>query len=143
MNIFDEIISRLNSKSRIRSLFSDMDAEDMKRIIIRMNSVLDEKFKIKKLEKEQRKEKRNMIIKIQQTMKDNGLSLADFYEQNESISSSKRKTPREKYSFKYITLSGDTVFWYGSAVGRLPKPFQSYLDRTGKKRMDCIVNDSD
>ncbi|MDD7805883.1 MAG: H-NS family nucleoid-associated regulatory protein [Endozoicomonas sp. (ex Botrylloides leachii)] len=139
MNIFEEVISRLNSKANIRSLFNDVHTDDMKKMINRLNSVLDEKIKTKDLEIEKRKKKKEMINKIQKTMKENGLSLDDFYDEDSDLQSISRKHSKKKYSFEYVTPVGDTVYWYGAAVGRVPKPFQHYLDKTGKKRMDCIV----
>ena len=144
MNIFEEVLSRLNSKTSTRSLFSDVHPDDLQKIINRMSAVLEEKIKIKELEIEQRKEKKkkSIIKQIQQTMKENDLSLDDFYDEDSDLQSLSRKNLRKKYSFQYITPTGDTVYWYGSTVGRVPKAFQSYLDRTGKKRMDCITNEN-
>lgn len=43
MNIFDELLHRLGSKTRIRSLFKDVGMDEMERIINRLNEVLEEK----------------------------------------------------------------------------------------------------
>ncbi len=136
MNIHDEIITRLNSKVRIRSLFSDTSIKEMKTVIEHMSAVLEDKLKAKEKEKGKIKAKKRIIMKIRQTMKDHDLSLADINELDNTVPS---KKTREKHTFEYITLSGDNILWYGSMAGRLPKAFQDYLDRTGKKRADCIV----
>ncbi|WP_263081350.1 hypothetical protein [Endozoicomonas sp. Mp262] len=106
-----------------------------------MNNVLQEKLEQKEIEKQQRLAKVEIITSLKKTLQDNGLSLSDLpgFDSEKSMISL-RKTTKEKYTFQYISLSGDTVFWYGTTAGRLPKAFQDYLDRTGKKRMDCIVN---
>lgn len=43
MNIFDELLHRLGSKTRIRSLFKDVGMDEMERVISRMNEVMEEK----------------------------------------------------------------------------------------------------
>ena len=139
MNISDDLLYQLNSKIRIRSLFRDVDNDDMRRIMHRMNSVLDEKIKVKDKESEKREERMKMLVEIQKNMKSHGLSIDDLYVNSGSSGSTSKKGKRERYSFQYDTLSGDTVCWYGSGVGRLPKDFLLYLERTGKKRMDCAV----
>lgn len=48
MNIFDELLHRLGSKTRIRSLFKDVGMDEMERIINRLNEVLEEKIRKKK-----------------------------------------------------------------------------------------------
>ena len=46
MNVFEEILSRLSSKVRARSLFSDIAVEDMKKIINRITAIMDEKIQL-------------------------------------------------------------------------------------------------
>ena len=72
-------------------------------------------------------------------MEAKGLSMSDLNLLEAASKESRRKRNVSKHNFQYQTLSGDTVVWYGSTTGRLPKDFQDYLDRTGKKRTDCIV----
>ncbi len=140
MNIFDEILNRLSSKTRTRALFNDVHIEDMEKIIRRMQKIVEEKKQARSADRKERKSRQSMIRNIQNTLKEHGLSLDDLNELN--VESDKRAS-RKMHTFEYTTLSGDTVFWYGYEAGRLPKPFQQYLSRTGKKRMDCIVSESD
>ncbi|MDP0561701.1 MAG: H-NS family nucleoid-associated regulatory protein [Candidatus Endonucleobacter sp. (ex Gigantidas childressi)] len=142
MNIFDDLLSLLHSKTRIRSLFRDIDNDEMTRIINRMSNVLDEKIKLKDKESEKRAERIKMLVEIQKNMKNHGLSIDDLYGTSGTSSSRDTKKQRERYSFQYDTISGDTVLWYGSGVGRLPKDFLLYLERTGKKRMDCVISEN-
>lgn len=140
MNIFEELHHRLGSKTRIRSLFKDVNAEEMERIINRMNEVLQEKFNEKEAEEAKREEKKQSIEEIKKAMAERGLSISDLSLLDEMGKESKRKRNVSKHNFEYQTISGDTVRWYGSTTGRLPKDFQDYLDRTNKKRTDCIVD---
>ncbi|MGI9273239.1 MAG: H-NS histone family protein [Endozoicomonas sp.] len=140
MNIFDELLHRLGSKTRIRSLFKDIHADDMERVIARLNEVLEEKNQEKEAEDRKRKEKLSSIEEIKKAMEAKGLSMSDLSLLEEAGKESKRKRNVTKHDFEYQTHSGDTVRWYGSTTGRLPKAFQDYLDRTGKKRTDCIVD---
>lgn len=141
MNIFEELHHRLGSKTRIRSLFKDINAEEMERIINRMNEVLLEKENEKLVEEARREEKKRNIEEIKKAMAERGLTISDLSLLDEMGKDAKRKRNVSKHNFEYQTLSGDTVRWYGSTTGRLPKDFQDYLDRTNKKRTDCIVDD--
>lgn len=145
MNIFEELHHRLSSKSRIRSLFKDAGVQDLERVLARLNEVYQEKLDVRKVEEEQRQQKLNDIKVIQKEMEALGLTLSDFDELDEAgkIKSGRRRRNVSKHTFEYETLSGDTVRWYGSTTGRLPKPFQDYLEKTGKKRIDCVVDDDD
>ena len=52
MNVFDEVMHRLSSKTRMRGLFKDVHVEDLERIVSRLSDVLDEKKKSVLEEKE-------------------------------------------------------------------------------------------
>ena len=141
MDIFDELLHRLGSKTRIRSLFKDVGMDEMERIINRLNEVLEEKNQEKEVEDLKRKEKLQSVEEIKKAMEAKGLSMSDLNLLQEMGKEGKRKRNVSKHNFEYQTHSGDTVRWYGSTTGRLPKEFQDYLDRTSKKRIDCIVDD--
>lgn len=138
MNIFDEIQHRLSSKTRIRSLFKDVHAEDMERIISRMNDILTEKQEAREKDEEKRKEKLESIAAIKQIMADRGVSMDDL---DIEEAAPKRRRNVQKFTFQYETEAGDTVQWDGATTGRLPRDFQAYLARTGKKRLDCVVEE--
>ena len=137
MNMFEEIMHRLSSKTRMRGLFKDTHFEDMERIIDRMNSLLEEKRAAYEEYQAKNKEKEESIEQIRKILEEKGLSLADLGVAEEVAPKKRRNV--SKYTFEYVTKAGDTVQWYGSTTGRLPKDFQAYLDETGKKRLDCVV----
>ncbi|MTI13723.1 H-NS histone family protein [Sansalvadorimonas verongulae] len=141
MNMFEEIMHRLSSKTRMRGLFKDVHFEDMERIIDRMNSLLEEKRAAYEEDQAKNKEKEESIEQIRKILEEKGLSLADLGA-TEEVATKKRRNIN-KYTFEYVTKAGDTVQWYGSTTGRLPKDFQAYLDETGKKRLDCVVKQED
>ncbi len=140
MNIFDELHHRLGSKTRIRSLFKDASVSELEKIIARIKDVQKEKLKSKKEADELRQLKMNSIQEIKKELEARGLTLSDLDEPEEAGSDSKRRRNVSKHTFEYQTVSGDTVKWHGSTTGRLPKDFQDYLDRTGKKRAECIAD---
>ena len=140
MNIFDEIMHRLSSKTRIRSLFKDVHLEDLERIIERLQSITEEKRVAHEAEQAKNKEKEESIEQIRQMLEAKGLSLSDLGVSEEDQPKKRRNV--SKYTFEYVTKSGDTVQWYGSTTGRLPRDFQAYLDETGKKRLDCVVGEA-
>ena len=139
MNIFDEIQHRLASKARIRSLFKDVHIEDVERIISRMKSILAEKKESLAADEAKRQARQENINEVRRLLAERGLSLDDLGSVEETTPKKRRNV--QKLTFQYETNSGDTVTWHGSTTGRLPKDFQTYLDRTGKKRLDCVVED--
>lgn len=145
MNTYEEILSRLSSKTRTRSLLNGVELSIMSRIIANMNEVLQEKRNKKEMEKQKRQAKIAIITHLKKTLQDNGLSLSDLRDMDLANNTTDKKAAaqKEKYTFQYENLSGDVIFWYGSASGRLPRAFQEYLNRTGRKRMDCIITDQD
>ena len=139
MNIFDEILHRLSSKTRIRSLFKDVHVEDLERIISRMNDVLEEKQEARQKEEAKRQEKLDQIESIKKLMAESGVSMDDLG--GLEIDAPKRRRNVQKYNFEYQTETGDTVQWQGATTGRLPRDFQAYLERTGKKRLECALEE--
>ena len=140
MNIFEEITHRLSSKTRIRSLFKDVHVEDLERIISRMNDVCQEKQQVREKDEAKRKAKLESIEAIKQIMADRGVSMDDLGGQDQE-DTPKRRRNIQKYTFEYQTDAGDTIQWEGATTGRLPRDFQAYLERTGKKRLDCAVEE--
>ena len=139
MNVFEEIHHRLSSKTRIRSLFKDVHVEDLDRIIKRMNEVLAEKVDARSKDEEKRKAKQDSIEAIKQIMAEKGVSMDDL--DALELAAPKRKRNVQKFTFEYETEAGDKVQWDGSTTGRLPRDFQAYLERSGKKRLECVVED--
>lgn len=144
MNIFEEVLHRLSSKTRIRQLFKDVHAEDLERIISRLNDVLVEKQEARAKDEEKRKKKQESIEAIKQIMADRGVSMNDLGvgsnpELDEVAPKRQRRKNIQKYTFEYETESGERKKWEGATTGRLPRDFQAYLERTGKKRLDCAL----
>ena len=138
MNIFEEVLHRLSSKTRIRSLFKDVHVEDLERIVSRMNEVLAEKQEVRQKEEEKRQEKLASIENIRKLMADNGVSMDDLGSLDQE-GTQKRRRNVQKYTFEYLTEAGDRAQWQGATTGRLPRDFQAYLERTGKSRLDCAL----
>ena len=141
MNIFDEVLHRLSSKTRARQLFKDVHAEDLERMIARLQDVLNEKQEARAKDEEKRKQKLENIEAIRQFMVDRGVSINDLglssLEQDEVAP--KRRRNVQKYMFEYQNESGEMLKWEGATTGRLPRDFQTYLERTGKKRLECAL----
>ena len=139
MNVFEEVLHRLSSKTRIRSLFKDVHVEDLERIISRMNDVLNEKQEVRQKEEAKRQAKLDQIESIKKMMAENGVSMDDLG--GLELDVPKRRRNVQKYTFEYQTETGDTVQWQGATTGRLPRDFQAYLERTGKKRLECALEE--
>ncbi len=140
MNIFDEAISILKSKVQIRKLFHDMHAEDLQRVISRIESVYEEKLDLQKEAEEQIALKRSAIDAVLKQMEEMGIS-ADDIKDMKSDGSIRKGKPRQRFQFSYETAEGVSVNWEGATTGRIPAEFTNYLSRTGKDRKDCIVTE--
>lgn len=142
MNIFEEVLHRLSSKTRARQLFKDVHAEDLERIVSRLNDVLTEKQEARAKDEEKRKQKLENIEAIRQLMADRGISVNDLGPgtlEQDDVTTTKRRRNVQKYTFEYQNESGETIKWEGATTGRLPRDFQTYLERTGKKRLECVL----
>ncbi|MCL6269754.1 H-NS histone family protein [Sansalvadorimonas sp. 2012CJ34-2] len=138
MNIFDEVMHRLSSKTRMRGLFRDVHVEDLERIVTRLQDVLEEKKAAVEEQQEKIKAKQNSIEVIKKMMDEKGISIEDF---GSTAVGEKKKRNIKRYLFEFQDKSGSNHQWEGSLTGRAPKVFQEYLQRTGKERSDCIIEE--
>ncbi|MGB1271783.1 MAG: hypothetical protein ACPG5T_06905, partial [Endozoicomonas sp.] len=116
----------------------DVHAEDLERIISRLHDVLNEKQQAREKDEEKRKAKMDSIEAIKQIMAERGVSMNDLGGL-ELEDAPKRRRNIKKYTFEYETEAGERVQWEGATTGRLPRDFQAYLERTGKNRLDCVL----
>ena len=138
MNIFDEALSVLKSKVQIRKLFHDMHAEDMQRVISRIEAVYEEK-KVAQVEaEEEQARKREAVEAVLKQMQELGLSAGDIAP-GVTEGAPRKGKPRQRFAFAYENSAGESVNWEGATTGRIPAEFTDYLNRTGKERKDCIV----
>ena len=105
----------------------------------RLKEVHEEKLQSKVKEDANRQKKMTDIAAIQKEMAELGITLSDLDNINEPGKSSKRRRTVAKHTFQYKNSAGEKVLWKGSTTGRLPKDFQEYLEKTQKKRAECIV----
>ncbi|WP_299731397.1 H-NS family nucleoid-associated regulatory protein [uncultured Endozoicomonas sp.] len=142
MNIFDEAISVLKSKVQVRKLLQDLHAEDIQRIISRLEAIHEEKMLAQlEIEEEQARKKAAMDA-VKEKMKELGLSVNDIKGLAEEKAPSARKGKvRQRYVFNYEATDGSVVNWEGATTGRIPADFSAYLERTGKDRKACIVSE--
>ena len=138
MNIFDEAISVLKSKVQIRKLFQDMHAEDMQRVISRIEAIHEEKLMAQIEAEEENARKREAVEAVLKQIQELGLSTDDIHGGSNSEVARKGK-PRQRYQFRYENSAGESIDWEGATTGRIPGEFTDYLARTGKDRKDCII----
>lgn len=139
MKLLDEIHHRLGSKSRIRSLFKDISVHELEKMLDRLRDVHQEKLQSRVKEDAKRQKKLDDIAAIQKEMAELGVTLSDLDGIDDSGKSTKRRRVVTKHIFQYEDAAGELVQWEGSTTGRLPKEFQEYLEKTNKKRAECIV----
>lgn len=140
MNIFDEALSVLKSKVQIRKLFQDMHAEDMQRVISRIEAIYEEKLMAQMEAEEENARKREAVEAVLKQMQELGLSTGDIAPTTTEGTPRKGK-PRQRFVFSYENTQGSSVNWQGATTGRIPAEFSDYLSRTGKERKDCIVSE--
>ena len=142
MNIFDEALSVLKSKVQVRKLFYDMHAEDLQRVIGRIEAIYEEKLMAQMEVEEEQARKKDALDEVVKQMKELGLSLGDIKGLVDDKSSDGRKgKTRQRYLFLYESVDGASVDWEGATTGRIPADFSAYLERTGKDRKACIVSE--
>lgn len=142
MNIFDEALSVLKSKVQVRKLFHDMHAEDLQRVISRIEAIYEEKLMTQIEFEEEQARKKEALDEMVKQMKSLGLSLNDIKDLVDEKSTDGRKGKvRQRYLFRYENASGEPVDWEGATTGRIPADFTDYLARTGKDRKACIVSE--
>ncbi len=142
MNIFDEALSVLKSKVQVRKLFHDMHAEDLQRVISRIEAIYEEKLMTQIEQEEEQARKKEALDEMVKQMKSLGLSLNDIKGLVDEKNTDGRKGKvRQRYRFRYENASGDAVDWEGATTGRIPADFTEYLVRTGKDRKACIVSE--
>ena len=139
MNVFEEAIDVLKSKVQLRKLFLDMHAEDLQRVINRIQSIQEEKVLIQLELEGDRHRKRDAIESIMSQMKEMGVKIEDFGAA--SNVSTRKHRPRQRFVFSYESQDGSLVRWEGATTGRIPNEFSSFLKLTGKNRKDCIVSE--
>ena len=138
MNIFEEVMHRLSSKTRMRGLFRDVHVEDLERIVTRLQDVLEEKKAAVEEQQEKIKAKQNSIDAIRKMMDEKGISIEDF---GSGTVVEKKKRNIKRFLFEFEDADGGKHQWEGSLTGRAPKIFQEYLQKTGKERSDCIIEE--
>ena len=142
MNIFDEALSVLKSKVQIRKLFQDMHAEDMQRVIGRIEAIYEEKLITQMEAEEERARKREAVESVLKQMEELGLSATDISGLVSNETSGRRSSkPRQRFVFTYENAQGEAMNWEGATTGRIPSDFSDYLTRTGKERKDCIISE--
>lgn len=140
MNIFEEALDILKSKVQLRKLFQDMHAEDLQRVINRIESIYEEKLLVQMEAEEELIRKREAVDAILNQMKDMGVKPSDIEAIVGNIPTRKHK-PRQRFVFSYESQTGNPVSWEGATTGRIPSGFSDYLKRTGKDRKDCITSE--
>ena len=142
MNIFDEALSALKSKVQVRKLFHDTHAEDLQRVISRVEAIYEEKIVAQEEVEKQKARKKEALEALAKQMKKLGLSPADMKAVVEDKGADKRKgRVRQRFLFRYEGVDGSSVDWEGATTGRVPADFTAYLERTGRDRKSCIVKE--
>ncbi|PJE78578.1 hypothetical protein CI610_02472 [invertebrate metagenome] len=142
MNIFEETIKLLKSKVQLRKLFQDTHAEDMQRVINRIEAIYEEKMLIQMEQEEANTKRQQAIDSVLNQMKGLELSVDDL---NEAIGKTSQKPrtskPRQRFLFRFEDTDGTSVEWEGATTGRIPACFVDYLERSNKTRKDCIIQE--
>ncbi|WP_330926523.1 H-NS family nucleoid-associated regulatory protein [Candidatus Sororendozoicomonas aggregata] len=139
MSIFEETISILKSKVKVRELFKDLSASDTEKMIRRMESIYEEKLHSEQAKAAELEQKEKALKALLDQMKELGVTPEDI---GSSMVKQKRNytsRTRQRYVFAYQTSEGNERNWVGAVTGRTPSDFADYLKRTGKDRKECII----
>ena len=101
MNIFDEAHSALKSKVQVRRLFLDIHAEDLQRVISRVEAIYEEKIATQQEVEKQKARKKEALEALAKQMKKLGLSPADMKAVVDDKGTDRRKgRTRQRYLFR-------------------------------------------
>ncbi|GFS26635.1 DNA-binding protein H-NS [Elysia marginata] len=139
MNIFEESLAVLKSKTKLRTLFKSVHIEDVENVLSRVQAVLEEKKEEVEQQAAALQEKQEQLQTIIQLMKDHNISLEELNDSLAGKSTTRKRRDVQRMTFRYETNEGNEIIWEGSNAGRIPADFAAYLERTGKKRLDCVV----
>ncbi len=139
MNIFEESLAVLKSKTKLRTLFKNVHIEDVENVLSRVQAVLEEKKEEVEQQAAAQQEKQEQLQTIIQLMKEHNISPEDLNDTLAGKSTTRKRRDVQRMTFRYETNEGNEIIWEGSNAGRIPADFAAYLERTGKKRLDCVV----
>lgn len=139
MNIFEESLAVLKSKTKLRTLFKSVHIEDVENVLSRVQAVLEEKKEEVEQQAAALQEKQEQLQTIIQLMKDHNISLEELNDSLAGKSTTRKRRDVQRMTFRYETNEGNEIIWEGSNAGRIPADFAAYLERTGKKRLNCVV----
>lgn len=119
-----EFLQILTHGRRLQGAVKDLSSEELQEVISKLTSIVDSKKDKEKEEKKVQAEKQAKIAKIQEQLKNAGLSLDDLNE-SELISKIGKSGKKRPVKYKLVDSNGEPHFWTG--IGRMPKIFSEAL----------------
>lgn len=143
-----EILSnRQNIRRYIKS--HDIQIDQVTRLINRMSAVRDEMVEEAEAIEQERKEKMKKVEEAKKLLKENGLSISDIVETERGNGLPRKARGRRSDAgrpksnplglYEYEDKDGKKQQIELRRVGRPPEDFSAYLQKTGKKRKDCLI----
>lgn len=124
-------------KRYVRKTFSQTSLEDLTKITKNLEQLAEEKKEALRAAEEQNKAHQENVRYVLQIMQERDVSLDDL-DRNQVKNGSGNKRKIQRYRFAFSETDGKSVSWEGPLVGQMPAEFRRFLERTGKKRSDCI-----
>ncbi|MCY4473754.1 MAG: hypothetical protein OXC07_13190 [Kistimonas sp.] len=135
MNIPEE----LGKKRSARKIFSQTSLEDLTKILKNLHQIEQEKQEELRVAEQQNQARQENVRHILELMQKQNVSVEDLkadWKGNKGGTGRKRQLPH--YRFTFHRNDGQPDSWDGPLIGQLPTEFRMFLERTGKKRADCI-----
>ncbi|AYM89021.1 MAG: DNA-binding protein [Rheinheimera sp.] len=115
----DVVLSELKRKSKIRTIFKDCEASEIKEILDRIESVFEEKYAEETLKKQNHEKMQERAQSILSEMEEKGIDMELLQELQFKKDSLSVPPPKVKYM-------KDGASWSG--LGRRPTPFKGLSD---------------
>lgn len=147
-----EILSnRQNIRRYIKT--NDLQLDQIERLIKRMSAVRDEMREEVEAEEKARQEKMKRVEDAKRVLKENGLSIEDIVQTERGNGLPRKSRGRRSDAgkaknnplglYEYEDKNGKKQQIELRRVGRPPEDFSAYLQKTGKKRKDCLIKELD
>lgn len=143
----------LSNRQNIRRFLknNEIHLDQFTRIIDRMSAVKDELVQEAEAIEAERKEKLKKVEEAKKLLKENGLSIEDIVETERGNGLPRQRRGRRSDAgkpknnplglYEYQDKDGKKKQIKLRRVGRPPEDFSEYLQKTGKKRKDCLVKE--
>lgn len=135
----DEFYKTLGNMHSLRHALKDMEPDDLRDLVHKLNTIIDEKERVIEEEKRLVEEKALKVKLIQAELAKHGLAPEDLIsdETKKDLLKTRKKTRKTNPKYKYIDENGEEKTWTGQ--GRTPTPIKNQMEKYNKTLDDFLI----